>query len=350
MSKKVQFTDTSINANTYYWEFGDGTTSTERNPMHTYGEYGTYTVYLTITDNIGNTDQVEQIIQLNNPNADNGEGELGSNLTEEIFGCMDPTATNYNSNATTDDGSCQYDVINEEEVVDETDDTQTDTQADDWPSFLSEQGINNLQDLEARFGTITAEFLEVMVENGSLTQEQSDIILQLVGLGSSDIGSTPPPPPPPTVTETTVTLTGILTRDFVENNVWRISNPSDSSLTGQLKAPQQISARAINAQGNPGQPLGTKTLTNALVVDNKVTLTPPISSAINEVSFMASITVVSSGDTSGGTSEEETGEGTTTVLGCTDPNAQNYNRFANVDDGSCTYGDDGGSYGGTGKP
>jgi len=60
----------------------------------------------------------------------------------------------------------------------------------DWPSFLSEQGINNLQDLEDRFGIITEEFLEMMVENGSITEEQSNIILQLVGLGSSNSGST----------------------------------------------------------------------------------------------------------------------------------------------------------------
>ena len=34
--------------NTYLWDFGDGATSTEANPSHTYGAYGSYTVSLTV--------------------------------------------------------------------------------------------------------------------------------------------------------------------------------------------------------------------------------------------------------------------------------------------------------------
>jgi hypothetical protein len=38
------------------WDFGDGNTSTETNPHHTYTAVGTYDVTLTVTDNQGNTD------------------------------------------------------------------------------------------------------------------------------------------------------------------------------------------------------------------------------------------------------------------------------------------------------
>ena len=43
----VHFTDTSIGATSWEWDFGDGTTSTEQNPVHSY-DPGTYTVTLTI--------------------------------------------------------------------------------------------------------------------------------------------------------------------------------------------------------------------------------------------------------------------------------------------------------------
>ena len=39
----------------YHWDFGDGTTSTEQNPVHTYTKAGNYTVTLTVTDAYGNT-------------------------------------------------------------------------------------------------------------------------------------------------------------------------------------------------------------------------------------------------------------------------------------------------------
>ncbi|MBN1167917.1 MAG: PKD domain-containing protein [Methanospirillaceae archaeon] len=45
----VQFTDLSTGGpESWLWSFGDGTTSTERNPVHVYKEPGIYTVYLTV--------------------------------------------------------------------------------------------------------------------------------------------------------------------------------------------------------------------------------------------------------------------------------------------------------------
>ena len=55
-----QFTDYSTlfgDVNTWNWDFGDGNTSTEQSPMHTYQEPGVYTVTLSITgpDNCGSS-------------------------------------------------------------------------------------------------------------------------------------------------------------------------------------------------------------------------------------------------------------------------------------------------------
>ena len=44
------FTDHSIGADTWSWNFGDSTTSTVQNPAHTYASPGTYNVILTVTN------------------------------------------------------------------------------------------------------------------------------------------------------------------------------------------------------------------------------------------------------------------------------------------------------------
>ncbi len=43
----VSFTNASTDASTYLWDFGDGSTSTDENPTHTYADFGSYTVTLT---------------------------------------------------------------------------------------------------------------------------------------------------------------------------------------------------------------------------------------------------------------------------------------------------------------
>lgn len=52
----VQFADNSTGATAWQWDFGDGGTSTVRNPLYTYTTPGTYTVTLIITDANGCSD------------------------------------------------------------------------------------------------------------------------------------------------------------------------------------------------------------------------------------------------------------------------------------------------------
>lgn len=47
----VNFTDCSTNANQWFWQFGDGGTSTAQNPSYAYGDTGCYTVTLTVFNN-----------------------------------------------------------------------------------------------------------------------------------------------------------------------------------------------------------------------------------------------------------------------------------------------------------
>lgn len=63
----ANFTDQTIaNGTSWFWDFGDGNTSTTQNPTHTYSSPGVYTVCMTISDNCG-TDSTCQSIRVCEP-------------------------------------------------------------------------------------------------------------------------------------------------------------------------------------------------------------------------------------------------------------------------------------------
>jgi PKD repeat protein len=55
----VTFTNTSQQAESYYWNFGDGTTSVEASPVHTYTLAGYYTIGLKVNSPAGYSDTFE---------------------------------------------------------------------------------------------------------------------------------------------------------------------------------------------------------------------------------------------------------------------------------------------------
>ena len=72
----IQFTNTSANASTYKWMFGDGTSNTTTlNPMHTYTASGTYSVQLLTTACAGNLkDTAKTSITITTPMAPTASG------------------------------------------------------------------------------------------------------------------------------------------------------------------------------------------------------------------------------------------------------------------------------------
>ena len=52
VNENITFTDnSSAGATGYSWDFGDGATSEQADPEHTYANSGTYNAVLTVTDN-----------------------------------------------------------------------------------------------------------------------------------------------------------------------------------------------------------------------------------------------------------------------------------------------------------
>lgn len=67
----VQFTSSSSNAESYYWNFGDNTTSSTQNPNHTYKAAKTYKVKLVVSNSVGKDSIIKDItVTLDKPKPD----------------------------------------------------------------------------------------------------------------------------------------------------------------------------------------------------------------------------------------------------------------------------------------
>ncbi len=99
----VQFTDTSIYASSWSWDFGDGSpVSTAQHPAHTYNSNGAYTVTLTVTyAGCADTESKTSYINITSPVSFTLSGDDYSNCTAPFtvnFSSNAPGATSYNWN------------------------------------------------------------------------------------------------------------------------------------------------------------------------------------------------------------------------------------------------------------
>jgi PKD repeat protein len=64
---EVQFTSSATQADTWAWDFGDGASSSNPNPQHTYATEGVYTVTLTVQGLCGTATAIQTVFALNTP-------------------------------------------------------------------------------------------------------------------------------------------------------------------------------------------------------------------------------------------------------------------------------------------
>lgn len=65
--KTYTFSNLSTNATMYMWDFGDGNTSTDFEPLNTFPGEGTYTVTLVASDNLGVESTITEVIEVVEP-------------------------------------------------------------------------------------------------------------------------------------------------------------------------------------------------------------------------------------------------------------------------------------------
>jgi len=82
---QIQFTDTSTGgATSWLWDFGDGVTSTERNPKHTYTYANTYAVSLTVTNEFHSTTNIKPGYITISAQIDGNQGILSSFVYDPV--------------------------------------------------------------------------------------------------------------------------------------------------------------------------------------------------------------------------------------------------------------------------
>jgi PKD repeat protein len=100
----VFFTDLSTNATSWYWDFGDGNTSTDQSPSHTYSTPGTYTVtQVAIAGELTDTNRVTDLITVGSTSVSDvnqaglkvypnpSSGTLNITMTEAVSGTLEVT-------------------------------------------------------------------------------------------------------------------------------------------------------------------------------------------------------------------------------------------------------------------
>jgi PKD repeat protein len=87
---EVSFSNASKHADSYNWEYGDGTSSTEENPKHTYPTGGIFNVKLTATSK-GGSRSIIKILKL-----EKGQTALSLTITKQPVGGTDVESVSVN--------------------------------------------------------------------------------------------------------------------------------------------------------------------------------------------------------------------------------------------------------------
>ncbi len=83
----INFKDSTVNSNTWAWNFGDGTTSTQKNPNKIYSKNGYYNVSLLVTSTLGCRDslKIDSLVRIVGPTAKYDYVQLDTCAMSPVF-------------------------------------------------------------------------------------------------------------------------------------------------------------------------------------------------------------------------------------------------------------------------
>jgi hypothetical protein len=98
-SLEIQFVSDALNADSHYWDFGDGTSATAENPIHLFPQPGFYTItYTALSDHCGSSVYSRDIFISNRPegevvdifpNPSNGDFTVALSTNEPVVGSIE---------------------------------------------------------------------------------------------------------------------------------------------------------------------------------------------------------------------------------------------------------------------
>ena len=171
---EIEFSNCSESSTDFFWDFGDGTTSTQEEPTHTYTEYGEYEVKLLAGTDI-NADGV--LDYMDEPDSVVKTLSISPNVTSVEL-------TVYDANSWTAD-SPTLATVADAEVKFYTDEASVQSGSPSYTAQSDENGKVVLYDLEAPFSFF------IMVQKGDASNIKDGLIIGGVFETQAEVDSAP---------------------------------------------------------------------------------------------------------------------------------------------------------------
>jgi len=169
---------------TYLWDFGNGDTSAEPNPVYSYDAVGNFTVTLTVTDSASNESVDETVARIEEP--DTTPPETTCKLDGEIQGDVYVSDVTVTLSATDEESDVDYTMVklDDGEYETYTDSFVVSDDGEHTVLFYSVDGTGNIE--EEQSCVFTIEHPNPILEIGEITSSLFRVSAEIKNVGTND--------------------------------------------------------------------------------------------------------------------------------------------------------------------